>query len=76
MDKKEEYTKIKGWDATLEPCPFCGSPAELWEFTLAGNSSKSAMCSNEECEMYMSNNDFHKSTKNEARNAWNKRTVL
>jgi Lar family restriction alleviation protein len=80
----EEYTKIHGYDDKLKPCPFCGSPAELWQFTLNDiNFQKVVMCSNtsdenaeppeEGCPMYMSTSEFHKATKKEAIEAWNKR---
>ena len=86
MGTKELYTKIDGCDDRLKACPFCGSPAELWEYTPNEFMvQKVAMCSNgsdenaepeiEGCPMYMSTNEFHKSTKREAIEAWNKRAI-
>lgn len=79
---REQYYRINGWDATLEPCPFCGSPAEMWEYSPHDDChQKVAMCSNggdedngtDECPMYMPPQGFYKATKLEARNTWNTR---
>ena len=82
---RDMYRRIEGWDATLEPCPFCGSPAEMWEYEPSPNHyQKVVMCSNNgeaeeyegerlECPMYMPSDGFYKATKNEARNIWNTR---
>lgn len=79
---KEDFKKIEGYDATLEPCPFCGSPAELWEIThTKETANKFGACTNagdeinddEGCPMYMPNDGFYKATKVEAVNEWNKR---
>ena len=78
---KEEYTHINGWGSTLEPCPFCGHPAELWEHTVNGDQyQKVAMCSNpgdedtaDGCPMIMPPEGFYKATKREAINVWNAR---
>ena len=80
----ELYTKIVGHDDKLKPCPFCGEPAELWEYKPNPYLiQKVAMCSNrsdenenpprEGCPMYMSPDEFHKPTKHEAIAVWNKR---
>lgn len=79
---KEEFTKIEGWDLTLEPCPFCGNKAELWErktgdalfqkvacCTMSGDGENSY-----ECPMYLPSEGFYKSTKQEARATWNTRS--
>ena len=79
---REEFKKIEGWDYTMEPCPFCGSPAELWEHQLDdGAYRKVVMCSNggdglddEGCPMYMPPEGFYKATKIEALVAWNTRS--
>ena len=81
---RELYTKIDGYDDQIKPCPFCGSPAELWEYSpIDLVYKKVVMCTNssdenaeppkEGCPLYMSAGEFHKSTKIEAINAWNKR---
>jgi Lar family restriction alleviation protein len=73
----DEYTKIEGFDDQLLPCPFCGSSAELWQRKEgAGNFSKAVTCGDNECEMYMSTNEFHKATKKQAIAAWNRRAPL
>ena len=81
---RDTYTKIDGYDDKIKPCPFCGSPSQLWEYS--PNESihqKVVMCTNssdenaeptkEGCPLYMSADEFHKSTKTEAIAAWNKR---
>jgi hypothetical protein len=75
---KEEFTKIEGWDATLEPCPFCGSKAELWERQTGDHVFQKVACctkgdDGDECPMYLPSEGFYKSTKIEARNIWNMR---
>lgn len=82
---REMYRKISGWDATLEPCPFCGSAAELWEYSPSeDHHQKVVMCSNngdedadtEECPMFMPPDGFYRATKSEARDIWNTRKAL
>lgn len=67
---------------TLLPCPFCGAPGELNEYTELGSSSKMASCSNagdgelaEECVMYLPSSVAYKATKREAIAVWNKRAT-
>lgn len=72
-----EYRRIDGHDDELLPCPFCGAAAELWEYRESESESsftKVATCGDSECDMYMSNRDFHKATKREAIKAWNRRS--
>lgn len=79
---KQEFTKIEG-NHGLEPCPFCGFPAELWEHNRgSGVFLKVAMCSNngdgsgdQDCPMFMSNEGFFKATKREAIQIWNTREL-
>lgn len=77
----EEFTKIET-DIELVSCPFCGSPAELWEHAPPGGYiRKAVMCSNsgnkdktdDECPMYLPNSGFYKATKREAIELWNTR---
>lgn len=81
---REEYSKITGWDAVLESCPFCGSPAEMWEYSPNDDYyQKVVMCSNsgdedkgtEECPMYIPPSGFYRATKLEAMKIWNTRKV-
>lgn len=80
--EREQYRKINGWDATLEPCPFCGSAAEMWEYSPHdGCHQKVVMCNKagdeskgiDECPMYMPSDGFCAATKNQAREIWNTR---
>lgn len=77
---KELYHKIDGYDDQLHNCPFCGSKAELWEYSISGDYfQKVAVCSKsedddtEECPMYMPPDGFYKATKKEAIEVWNTR---
>ena len=72
---REEFKKVEGWDKTLEPCPFCGNGAEMWEYISNENMHQKVVCCSEsgdefggECPMYLPSDGFYKSTKNEARN--------
>ena len=66
----------------LLPCPFCGSPAELSEYSDgSGYVSKLVACTNggdmpdseDECLMYLPSSVAYKATKREAIEIWNKR---
>lgn len=79
---RELYKPIPSWDAELKACPFCGSPAEMWEYEPTENHfQKVAMCGNdgdedegiEPCPMYMPPEGFYRDTKKNAAEAWNRR---
>lgn len=79
---REMYHRVNGWDRKLELCPFCGSPAEMWEYEpIPGTYQKVAMCSNngdenndvEPCPMDMPPEGFYRSTKADAAEIWNRR---
>lgn len=67
----------------LLPCPFCGSPAEMNEFTEFGKVSKVVSCTNsgdigegDECVMYFPSSVAYKATKREAIAVWNARAPV
>jgi Lar family restriction alleviation protein len=67
----------------LLPCPFCGSPAEINEFTDFGQVSKIVSCTNsgemgesDECVMYFPSAVAYKATKREAIAIWNSRATV
>ena len=67
----------------LLPCPFCGSPAEINEFTEFGKVSKIVSCTNsgdmgegDECIMYFPSAVAYKATKREAIAVWNTRAPV
>ena len=82
---REMYKKLET-SKHIEPCPFCGYPAELWEYEpVPGHFQKVVMCTNLDnqgededkddcgCPMYMPPNGFYKATKREAILIWNNR---
>ena len=80
---REEYKKLDSVSYFhIKKCPFCGSPAELWEHQLAnGTYRKVVMCSNggdglddEGCPMYMPPDGFYQATKLAAIDIWNNRS--
>ena len=71
---KEEFLKLKSL-AKLKPCPYCGSPNELWQHEPGtGYAQKVVMCSNsgnedndiEPCPMNMPPEGFYMATRREA----------
>ena len=85
---REIYKKIDGHDHLLFPCPFCGSPAELWEYDPSDEIlvTKVVMCTKTSDENETPERigcplsevgivGFHKPTKREAIKAWNARTL-
>jgi len=78
---RELYRKIETKES-LKPCPFCGAPAELWEFEPTPDYfQKVVMCSNsgdeeenqEGCPMDMPPSGFYCETKRSAISIWNAR---
>lgn len=69
----------------LNPCTFCGWPAELYQRTNAEGtySQKAVMCSNfggddptgDACPLHLPPEDFYHATKREAVEYWNERTA-
>lgn len=69
----------------LEPCPCCGSPAELWQYSVSPTAptTKLGMCSNgdrigpqdgiayEGCPLFMPNDNFFRDTIRDAVRYWN-----
>jgi len=79
-----EYKPIKlPQGEFLLPCPFCGSDAEINEFTEHGQTSKIVSCTNsgnfgetDECVMYFPSPVAYKATKREAIAIWNARSPM
>lgn len=76
----ELYTQIVAHNQALQPCPLCGSPSELWQFSRDDlTASKVVMCSNGDpvaeiesgCPMFMPPEDFYCATQREAASRWN-----
>jgi hypothetical protein len=79
------YTKIEGKDSTMEPCPVCGSKAELWRFSEDKDEPVShvVMCSHDGaigqrdtvvldgCLLVMPPDDFYQPRQAQAINYWN-----
>ena len=85
MSKKDMYTQIDLGARTVEPCPVCGSAAELWRFAKddASPTTKAVMCSHGDtigpqdsaiaggCPLFIPSNDFYCATEREAIKYWN-----
>ena len=82
----DDYKRIEcAEDATLAPCPVCGSKAEMWQFSESETdpTSKLVCCSRGDpfgpqvglvhagCLLYMPPQEFYCSTKRDAVKYWN-----
>lgn len=77
----ETYTQLSTEGLDIEPCPLCGSDAELWERDMGRGpgTAKFVACSHTEalglisggCPMAMPPEDFYYPRKTEAINTWN-----
>lgn len=80
----DDYKKLDT-PAGLEPCPCCGSDAELWQYSVSETAptNKVVCCSMGDpigpqngvvwagCPLYMPPNDFYQATAREASKFWN-----
>lgn len=88
----EDYKRLKKLPAgaQLDPCPVCGAPADLWEYSKdfkAGPITRAVMCTNGAafgpqddevhagCPLYLPPRDFYQATTREAIKYWNQYAV-
>lgn len=69
----EDCKRLEAHESDIEPCRFCGSPSQLWQYEKSGNYVKGVCCSNDDCPMNIPSPLFEVPTIREAKKLWHMR---